>query len=467
MKFRELIKYQLDTGKPLSRQQKLVRLLLGFLLLMLLLTLLSRAADSLTVARVTTERPENAAIEHQVRKDGILGANHESAAVAVGGILVRSVEVHLGSLVKEGDLLFTLDTADVQRQLAEKRLERQKYQLQLAAAQRAQQKEETAAERAQERAEEDYEYALEKAQSEMRRAKSDWKDAEDRVDEFWDDHDRDDDDDWSIGSSRSELDTLEERAKEKKRAYNDALRARDEAVLAAKRAIEDAALTDPEGAEAQVLALDIQLLDLQIADLQTVLAQEGQVLSELDGVVTELGISTGKKTTGEASVVIAESSQGWRLGVTLDSDEAKDAARGDRVSVFLPGKQKEIQSVIETIAPSSQEPGAVEVVALVPEGELGQSATMQISKKGDNYPVCVPIGALHGAEGDQYVLRLTESETVLGRVKTAERVSVTLEDSNDTRAAVSGALSGQDEIIVSSSKSIDDGDRVRLEEPQP
>ena len=77
------------------------------------------------------------------------------------------------------------------------------------------------------------------------------------------------------------------------------------------------------------------------------------------------------------------------------------------------------------------------------------------------------VGALHGAEGDQYVLRLTESETVLGRVKTAERVSVTLEDSNDTRAAVSGALSGQDEIIVSSSKSIYDGDRVRLEEPQP
>ena len=448
-------------------QRASLRLLSLFFGAILLFTFLSRAIDSFSVPLIGTAKPKPGTLLHTASGFGTAESAQQIPVTTLPDCLIMDVLVREGQSVQEGDTLLALDLEDLEQKIAQAQDEISRAALMSEYYGSLAGEDTRRAEKLLERAEEDYEYALEKAQSEMRRAKSDWKDAEDRVDEFWDDHDRDDDDDWSIGSSRSELDTLEERAKEKKRAYNDALRARDEAVLAAKRAIEDAALTDPEGAEAQVLALDIQLLDLQIADLQTVLAQEGQVLSELDGVVTELGISTGKKTTGEASVVIAESSQGWRLGVTLDSDEAKYAARGDRVSVFLPGKQKEIQSVIETIAPSSQEPGAVEVVALVPEGELGQSATMQISKKGDNYPVCVPIGALHGAEGDQYVLRLTESETVLGRVKTAERVSVTLEDSNDTRAAVSGALSGQDEIIVSSSKSIYDGDRVRLEEPQP
>lgn len=96
MNLKTIFTYKTDRSRPVTIQRRALRLLAGFLVFMLACTLLSRAADSLTVAQVTTEKPARAAIPHTVEKDGRLEPAQERPVTAEGGILVGSVAVGEG-----------------------------------------------------------------------------------------------------------------------------------------------------------------------------------------------------------------------------------------------------------------------------------------------------------------------------------------------------------------------------------
>ena len=76
---------------------------------------------------------------------------------------------------------------------------------------------------------------------------------------------------------------------------------------------------------------------------------------------------------------------------------------------------------------------------------------------------CFCVGAEIAKEG-QDVLVVTEKETVLGEELTAKRVDVKVEKRDGEYAAVTeGVLGRNDKIIIDSNKTVEDGDRVRLE----
>ncbi|MCI8441795.1 MAG: hypothetical protein HFG27_04595 [Provencibacterium sp.] len=486
MQIKELLHWQ-QGEKQLGRQGRLLRLLAGFIGLMLVLTLISRAADSLTVARVDTETPKSGAIEHAFDKQGVLTANREVAATTLGGVLVESVQSYVGAAVQSGDLLFTLDVQSLQEQLQEKNIEKKKLQIQLQSAYLSQQNQDELSDVAQQRADEDYTYTELESGERVRRAQNDLNDARDDINDFWKTHDRDEFDHWwndnwyneaddwdendswgTIGSSSSgakaELEGLMKAYQSAKRALADAVLAEEKALLEAERRIEDAGRENVKSSDPQLLSLNIQLLDIQIERLQQLIEANGEVRSPANGVVQKLEVATGSRTLDTASAVIAESSGGFRFTATLSEEEAKYAARGDKVTITLQGKQRGSEAVIESVSPSAKQAGGVEVMVLLSEGEAGQAASMHISKRSESFPQCVPLSALRGASGDQYVLVMEERQTVLGNEKVARRVNVSVSDSNDSRAAVSGALQNQDKVITGSTKNIVEGDRVRPSE---
>ncbi|MCI8624444.1 MAG: hypothetical protein HFG26_12400 [Provencibacterium sp.] len=483
MRIKEWLHWESGQKEP-GRQQRLMKLLAGFVGVMLVLTAISRAADSLTVAQVELETPKSGAIEHAFDKQGILTANREVAATTLSGILVESVQAYIGAAVEKDAPLFTLSMQDLEEKLREKSVEKQKLQIQLQAAYLAQQNQNELDALEQKRAGEDYDYTLEEAKERVRRAQNDQKDVGDKLDDFWREHDRDEfdhwwndrwyleeddwdeDDDWgTIGSSSSgakaELEALMKEYQTAKRALADAKRAEERAALEAERKLEDAERSGVPSSEPQLLSLSIQLAEIEIARLRQLIEAGGQVLSPAGGVVQKLEVSTGGRTSDVAAAVIAESSEGFRFTATLSEEEAKYAARGDKATVTLQGKQRGVETVIESVTPSAKEAGGVEIVALLEEGEAGQAASIRISKRSESYPQCVPLSALRGGTGDQYVLVMEERQTVLGNEQVARRVNVTVSDSNDTRAAVSGALQSQDKVITGSTKNIVEGDRVR------
>ena len=113
MKLKQLMDFEMDKNKKSSLQVKAVKALAGFLILMFLLTILSRAADSLTIAKVTASAATGGVISHNIEVDGNITPNKDIAISTSANIKIASVEATEGKNVKKGDLLIQLDTADL------------------------------------------------------------------------------------------------------------------------------------------------------------------------------------------------------------------------------------------------------------------------------------------------------------------------------------------------------------------
>ena len=113
------------------RRSKLAGMTGMFLVLMILFTVLSRAADSAGIANVTLGRPQNMMIAHEVRGTGRVEQNQERAVITEAGQRVAAVYVNEGQQVEEGELLFELDLDSLKENILAQRQEIRKLELQL------------------------------------------------------------------------------------------------------------------------------------------------------------------------------------------------------------------------------------------------------------------------------------------------------------------------------------------------
>ena len=125
MKLKQLMDFEMDKNKKSSLQVKAVKALAGFLILMFLLTILSRAADSLTIAKVTASAATGGVISHNIEVDGNITPNKDIAISTSANIKIASVEATEGKTVKKGDLLIQLDPADLKKKLLQAQKELQ------------------------------------------------------------------------------------------------------------------------------------------------------------------------------------------------------------------------------------------------------------------------------------------------------------------------------------------------------
>ena len=114
-------------GKPRSIWP---RVLGYFLAAMLLLTLVSRAADALLLPVVECGRPLPGALSHIVTLRGIIEAEEQRAVAAEAGLTIARVCVRAGQKVEAGDVLAEYDREALRRVLEEKQAALQTLALQ-------------------------------------------------------------------------------------------------------------------------------------------------------------------------------------------------------------------------------------------------------------------------------------------------------------------------------------------------
>ena len=117
MKLKQLMDFEMDKDKKSSLQVKAIKALAGFLILMFLLTILSRAADTLTIAKVTASAATGGVISHNIETDGNITPNKDIAISTSADIKIASVEATEGKTVKKGDVLIQLDLDDLKTKL--------------------------------------------------------------------------------------------------------------------------------------------------------------------------------------------------------------------------------------------------------------------------------------------------------------------------------------------------------------
>lgn len=575
MKLKQLMDFEMDKNKKSSLQVKAVKALAGFLILMFLLTILSRAADSLTIAKVTASAATGGVISHNIEVDGNITPNKDIAISTSANIKIASVEATEGKTVKKGDLLIQLDTADLKKKL----LQAQK-ELQVAKATASDKKanEAIAADtksKSLQRTYEDYNQTVADANDSVSKAKSDMNEAWNAYNTYKNSNSNSGETDTTVSDSlkktveekqlaydkavtnldgvekdieadvRKEIDKAEEASKDesgnstltqedkqkireqvnarpenvsllqnandqintakdalteaenalsayneqqnnsssasydeqlktlyddykaKEEAYNEAVKQRQSTIQSANRTLEDAkAPENVDTATALTANDDLEEKQLAVDELQKVMDVNGKITAPSDGLITKVNVTTGETTTEDTVIRISDQSAGYKFTATLDKASAKYLSKDDKVTLDL-GNGTTVEGLtVQSIDVSAEDKNSYELTVSIPAKvkKLGSIATLKVEKASKKYDTCVPLGALHSDGDKYYVYVINEKDTILGTETAVDKVQVDILDKNNEQAAIEGSFSWGQKFVLTSSKTLRNGDRVRLVE---
>lgn len=569
MKLKQLMDFEMDKNKKSSLQVKAVKALAGFLILMFLLTILSRAADSLTIAKVTASAATGGVISHNIEVDGNITPNKDIAISTSANIKIASVEATEGKTVKKGDVLIQLDTADLKKKL----LKAQK-ELQVAKATASDKKanEAIAADtksKSLQRTYEDYNQTVADANDSVSKAKSDMNEAWNAYNTYKNSNSNSGETDTTVRDSlektveekqlaydkavtnldgvekgieadvRKEIEnaksgnstltpeveqkireqvnarpenvsllqnandqintakdalteaenalsayneqqnnsssasydeqlkTLYDDYKAKEEAYNEAVKQRQSTIQSANRTLEDAkAPENVDTATALTANDDLEEKQLAVDELQKVMDVNGKITAPSDGLITKVNVTTGETTTEDTAIRISDQSAGYKFTATLDKASAKYLSKDDKVTLDL-GNGTTVEGLtVQSIDVSAEDKNSYELTVSIPAKvkKLGSIATLKAEKASKKYDTCVPLGALHSDGDKYYVYVINEKDTILGTETAVDKVQVDILDKNNEQAAIEGSFSWGQQFVLTSSKTLRNGDRVRLVE---
>ena len=563
MKLKQLMDFEVDKNKKSSLQVKAVKALAGFLILMFLLTILSRAADSLTIAKVTASAATGGVISHNIEVDGNITPNKDIAISTSANIKIASVEATVGKTVKKGDLLIQLDTDDLKKKM----LQAQK-ELQVAKATASDKKANEAIaantkSKSLQRSYEDYNQTVADANNSVSKAKSDMNEAWNAYNTYKNSNSNSGETDTTVRDSLEktveekqlaydkavanldgvekvieeeikkaeeaspkdesgnstltpeekqkireqvnaslmqdantakdaleeaknalsayneqqnnsnsasydeQLKTLYNDYKAKEEAYNEAVKQRQSTIQSANRTLEDAkAPENVDTATALTANDDLEEKQLAVDKLQKVMDVNGKITAPSDGLITKVNVTTGETTTEDTAIRISDQSAGYKFTATLDKASAKYLSKDDKVTLDL-GKGTTVEGLtVQSIDVSAEDKNSYELTVSIPAKvkKLGSIATLKVEKASKKYDTCVPLGALHSDGGKYYVYVINEKDTILGTETAVDKVQVDILDKNNEQAAIEGSFSWGQKFVLTSSKTLRNGDRVRLVE---
>lgn len=566
MKLKQLMDFEMDKNKKSSLQVKAVKALAGFLILMFLLTILSRAADSLTIAKVTASAATGGVISHNIEVGGNITPNKDIAISTSANIKIASVEATEGKNVKKGDLLIQLDTADLKKKL----LQAQK-ELQVAKATASDKKanEAIAADtksKSLQRSYEDYNQTVADANDSVSKAESDMNEAWNAYNTYKNSNSNSGETDTTVSDSLEktveekqlaydkavanldgvekvieedvrkeiknaesgnstltpeeirekvnarpenvsllqnandqintakdalteaenalsayneqqnnsssasydeQLKTLYDDYKAKEEAYNEAVKQRQSTIQSANRTLEDAkAPENVDTATALTANDDLEEKQLAVDELQKVMDVNGKITAPSDGLITKVNVTTGETTTEDTAIRISDQSAGYKFTATLDKASAKYLSKDDKVTLDL-GNGTTVEGLtVQSIDVSAEDKNSYELTVSIPAKvkKLGSIATLKVEKASKKYDTCVPLGALHSDGDKYYVYVINEKDTILGTETAVDKVQVDILDKNNEQAAIEGSFSWGQQFVLTSSKTLRNGDRVRLVE---
>lgn len=216
------------------------------------------------------------------------------------------------------------------------------------------------------------------------------------------------------------------------------------------------------GDERALVEANIADVDRQLNYLEKLTANEGVIYSEVEGLVSEIRVDVGSRTTEEAAFVVMESSDEYTVRIPVTSEQKSYIEKGDKVILHINDTSVNTE-VTAVYSDATNEQG--HIVETVISGKLvnvGDSVLADISHQSEKYDFVVPVSAIYADVVGSYVLVERSKDTILGTELVAAKVYVTVGDTNNYEVGIKkSSLTGDDRIIASSDKKIEAGDTVR------
>lgn len=542
-----------------SYRKTMKQILFLFFIAMFGFSFLSRAADSILVAKVNVKNPQSYKLNFKLNGSGTIKEKETTKIKILQGLRIDEVFVQVGTKIKEGDLLFSYDRKELQNlyevkkaAIDKNKIEQEKLSLNdsqsaLKSAELAKKYAKQSIEEAEENLEaskqsinkeieEAYQKAteafealknerdheIESAKEALKKAKQELKDLEDKknsakvegnlenIDESNNTNPTDNEEsariDQQIEAAKQAVETAQKDLELTKEKWNESIASANDsrkeakdtweavqngtydytvglssansALTQAQKSMEEAQLAVESAIESKEkeaenasltsksIQLDIDLASKEVEELKLLLEGEGKVYAPAEGTLVFVDIEPGTVTTGTEKLACAVN--GVVLEANIDKNQKEKMAVGDAVSVRIGDKKENINAEISSM--EVKETDATYTCEInLPDGEytIGGEASFEWSKESSQYDKCIPIRALReDGTGQTYVLSVSQKEGILGNEFQAYRLDVTVVDKDTSTAAVEGAITYEDKIIIGSNKEIAQGDRIRVVEDE-
>ena len=441
--------------------------LAGFLIMMSVCTVLSRAAASVLVAQVQVEKTGRGKLSYSYGGNGTVVPEQEKTIFLWAGQQVEWA-AETGSAVKAGECLIQFRMEYLQQAIQSKQAELTQLEIQV------QQQEIAARGTARVPSAERALQNLEDAQKKLEDAQEKERKVQEEYDQI----------DGSALEGQQELKAALDQAQADAEAARQAVdQARTEYQFALK---EDSAQNTNEANSIQSAQLGVQSQQVQAdkarRELEELTAYQnagGRICAEEDCTVLMSGVQTGTFTTG--AEVMVTGIGGWKLKGFADAKDKEKLKAGTEAEIRLgAGKKRTVK--IESVAAERSEGSEGGAggsgsdsrflqfcwYARLPENTAagnGNTFTWNVNAASDQeYEQIIPLSALREDTAGAFCLILAEEKSMLGTVQTAKRIPVTVLEKDAQKAAVTSTLKESDQIIASSEKYVEEGERVRIKE---
>lgn len=467
------------------RQKKIGKALGIFFVIMLIFTVLSRAADSVNVVQVQVKTVQNQMISHKVTGTGKVVGTKEQAVFAEENLKVEQVFIQEGQSVKKGDLLFKLSMDSIQKAWKDKVNEMEELNLKIRDLESQTQVNEEKKALEQEWARRSYDISAQGSSISVENARVEVEVAQQKLNEFYQNREFTQNQTLQNQEGENEANTVsdnttnnmtddstEEQAliddlRAKQEALNAAIASQNEELAAAEKAILDSNLSDASDGSLENMERQRARNQEEMENLNELLADEGKIRAEVDGVVKSLGVETGALTTESAVAVLYLTGGNLRMTGIIYKEDLKYVEIGAEVSIEGENGKKIEGASVEAIREDETEEDMRIISIKLPDDSLsiGETTEFTVSKDAGPFKSCIPLSALHEGNGEAYVYVIDSQNSVLGEVWVARRVDVVVKDKNQSLAALEdGSISSDQKIIIDSDREISDGSRVRLQE---
>ena len=191
------------------------------------------------------------------------------------------------------------------------------------------------------------------------------------------------------------------------------------------------------------------------------------VTAEVAGTITSISVVAGENTSPDFPVaVIQPDGKGYSLSFSITSEQAKRISVGDPAELVNSWWYNDITAVVSSIKPDPTDPSKKKMVTFDLNGELtaGQNLSLQVGQKSANYDMIVPNSAVREDNNGKFILVVESKASPLGTRYYAIRYDVEVLASDDTQSAISGGLYGYEYVITTSTKPVEAGKLVRLQD---
>jgi len=192
-------------------------------------------------------------------------------------------------------------------------------------------------------------------------------------------------------------------------------------------------------------------------------------VAPISGTSASVNVKSGLDTPEDGIVFTMQpEGEGYTLSFSVTTEQAKKVNIGDVAEVVNSWRYDDMQIVLSSIRPDTSNPGQNRILVFNVSGENiipNQSVNVAISQRGGGfYEMVVPNSAIREDNNGKFILIVESKSSPIGTRYIAKRADVDVLASDDTQSAITGAVSGYEFVITTSTKPVEAGQYVRLPE---